>query len=284
MLLTLRVKKLQAKKTKLRITPCVLCSRPVPTSIIIQHEGDLLCRVCYSGKTKVEHRVCNTCMKDFPLSTTYYYKKTRGDGYMRMCRYCRDARLRRRGQRICGGCWRIGGMESFTLDQWGKSFQDMALCYRCDAAGRGKCIPKMNERICPRCNTSKLRSAFHQGENRISPYCKVCTTEYNRERYVRVLQCRNPDDIDRTPRTLKFLYAMQSNFGEQELVDSWAEGVVPKVDDTITIPLESRSKGDTVEFKTFMTGFEKALSRGRNVNSRQGAKDKTQIEGDHDSD
>lgn len=269
MLLTLQVHKRNTKKHRPRTIPCDTCSSPIPPSLLRDHDGKQLCRVCHTKATGVRHRVCNRCHVDKPLDSTHYYHKTRGIGFMLMCRLCRDTRLRARGQRICGGCWKVGGMESYTLDQWGKSFQELALCFRCDAAGRGKHAPKMDERICPRCNVSKHRSAYYSRENSTSPYCKVCTTEYNKERYRRIKTCQNPNDIDRTPRTIKYLYAMQSRFGEQELVDAWASGSVPKINDAKPLPTEARSKGDTVEFKHFMKGFETALRGGHRAAANQ---------------
>jgi len=248
-----------------RTIPCASCNRPVPRLIAHEYDGRVLCRLCHAASSGVEHRTCIVCLHEKPLDTSHFYRKVRGTGFMRMCRRCRDARLRRRGQRICGGCWHIHGLDGFSLEQWSKSFQHLALCINCDTAGRGKHVPRMDERVCPRCNVSKSPKDFYQGQNRISPYCKMCTVEYNKERYHRIRRSACPDDIDYTPRTIKMLYALETQLGEQAFVDSIAAGCIPEVDDTVSLPTEAMSKGDSVTVKRFMDGFELALRGKSNI-------------------
>lgn len=195
-------------------------------------DSNFVCRKCYKSTINTVTAICPRCLVEKPLDKSHFYKKVRGQGYMRICRICRERQLVQNRQRICGACWGVFKIDRFSDEEWNKERENLAFCLSCMNQPRRKKkempSPRLGERVCPRCQTSKNIDQFHVGLSRISPYCRPCTQDYNRVRYQRKAR---PRRISGTiTRTVRNLYALETMFSPQELVDKWAKN------ETVEIP------------------------------------------------
>lgn len=251
---------------------CSKCTAFMPPTPVYELAGDRVCRVCHHASNPQPHRVCARCRVEKDLTPTYYYRKVRGGGHMKVCRSCRDTQLRRCNQRICRVCWQPLRGNSFTMKQWTSPQHDMAICIKCATDKRRKVpFPKEGERLCPRCNLIKQHGLFYALGNRISSYCKSCLKEYNRERHR-----AGADSGEFTNRVLRTLWHLERNFTSQELVDLWAEGEIPEAPDKVPVPKENFEVIKTRELNKFMEGFERGLGMGDGDESKSKEKRREQ--------
>lgn len=237
---------------------CEKCKVPVIKRLAERFDGSLKCNECFKKEEKVKTRVCVRCLVARPLTVSGFYYKARGAGFMSTCRSCRDGQLARKNQRICGRCWKIMNGSGFSPEEWDRPFQEIPMCLRCECKRVKPRIPQPGERYCTKCLKYKDQGDFYVSNARVSPYCKSCTSEYNRSRSKRLRKSYLNEDR-RTPKTLKHLYHLNRNYTEQELVDLWASGGSPEVPDNIIIPEENFDKGSNKDIRDALAEYERML-------------------------
>ena len=241
-----------------RADVCPSCAGVLPRKMRFELGDLIVCRVCYlaaTGKGEPKLKYCPRCRTEKPSTKTYFYRKMRGTGAMRICRSCRDSELRRHNKRMCGTCWKPWRGNNFTVREWCRPQPELAICITCTGRGKAKvAYPRIGEKLCPRCAEVKTTADFYIVSSRVSAYCKPCTRAYNKERYE-----GRRDSGEFPARTTGILYHLQAEYTEQQLVDMWGRGESPKIPKKIRAPKANFAKATNKELKGFMVGHERGL-------------------------
>jgi len=174
--------------------------------------------------------------------------------FMAVCRFCKVYELSKVGKRLCGVCWKAFNGSGFSAPQWTRPFHEVSICLKCSQRkGRKAILARGGEKVCPRCDTVKALSEYYTYHGLPSAYCKDCSREYNKSRYH---ESRKGVFTDRAEATL---YHLQANYSDQELVDMWDGGTVPKVPEKVKAPKENFLRIKSKELKSFTLGFERGI-------------------------